>query len=225
MRNTRYKVDLSRRLEGRISDIWISKAKSIAGMLVLVWLLYYVVSYPWDKYKNVYLPMVEEIRMKMVEIDQLSEEVAKKEQKLNDISKRFKTFTEIRQQRMPWAGKLFSLAERVPSQVYITEIGLRETKGVGKKKNKTPDKNQSETGIQKTLFIRGLTPPLARGKYLAKIVAFAKEINTDETFTKDFLPMHLNYNKLVKIPHGKQDREMVQFELEAVVRRITEEKR
>ncbi len=216
MKDSRYRVDLSKRLDGRRKGAWLIKAKAIAGKLLTAVMLYFVIAYPWNRYKNKYLPLLAETDKRQTEIAAASAALNKAGQKLENISRRYKTIAMVQKQRISWTEKLFNIARLIPSKMSIAEIGLRQIKG--RKQKQKPSSDPQKAVTQKSVYIRGLIPTLTLGEYLAKIVALTKEINTDPEFTKDFFPVHLNYNKLVKLRQGERQEEMIEFELEAATR-------
>jgi hypothetical protein len=212
VKDSRYRVDLSKRINGRKKGDWLVKAKSIGGKLVIIVLAYFAIAYPWDKYHNEYLPLIDSIKKERTEIAKVSVELDKANKKVEALSKRYKVVTAVQKQRISWTKKLFNITKLIPSQVHITEIGLRETKGQTQKKSGSA---ALKTIAQKSVYLRGLIPPLKKGEYLAKIVDLTKKINTDPEFAKDLYPMYLNYNKLVNLKQGEKEQKMIEFELEA----------
>jgi hypothetical protein len=224
MKDTRYKVDLSKRMAARGLNAWLPKIKTIAGTLVIVVLVCFVSIYPWKKYQHTYLPLLADIEEEQTQISRVSEEIDQAQAELAELAKRYQIVTAVRRQRMPWAEKLFNIAGWVPYQIYLLEIGLRDVKVQAPKKTQElknierKKKTVEKIITKRAFFVRGLSPPLKQGKYLAKIVSLAKKINTDPAFTRNFLPMRLNYTKLEKMSGGRDQRDMIEFELEAIAK-------
>ncbi len=212
MKYTRYKVDLSKRLNGRNKGAGLIKAKSIAGKLLIVLLVYFAIAYPYDKYNNEYLPLIAGIDRQQTEISRASEELDNANKNIEDLSQRYHAIVAVQKQHISWTKKLFNITEFIPSNVFLKEIGLRQANDEQKRNVSSAS---ATTAAQKSVYIRGLIPTLKKGEYLAKIVSMTKKINTDPEFTKDFYPMYLNYNKLVKLRQGGKEQKMMEFELEA----------
>ena len=205
-------MDVSKRLSVGLQKAWYEREEVLAGILKVFKLacIGLTLLYSWNKYNEAYIPLVADISGKQSDITRLSGETEAADKQLKKLIQPNRERAEFPLQRKYWADKLVNLAQWVPDNTYITNISLLEVK---KLESGDP---QKPPVVKKFLMLRGLTPILERGKYLAKMVSLTQNINGDQAFTKNFQPMQLNYTRYVKANESKPGMaEMVEFELEA----------